>query len=100
MVGEDGFDACLGAQGLDHRVGQGNPRDGGGAVEGDLDHEVHTRPRARFVIGVGGVGAAQLDERVGAAVVAGVPGVSFGGAHPLHEVVDDGLEEGAVHIGQ
>ncbi len=55
----------------------------------------------RLVAVTGLVGAlAELDERVGGAVVAAVPGLTLGRAHLLDHLVDGVLEQCAVEIGQ
>ena len=43
---------------------------------------------------------AQPDDRVGGALVAAGPGLSRGGAHAVDQVVDGGLDRGAVDVGQ
>ena len=40
------------------------------------------------------------DQRIGAAVLAGVPRLTVGGAHLLDELVDHRLEGRAVHVGE
>ena len=72
-VGEDRFDAGVGPEPFDHRVGSGTPATVAGPWVGTWTTKWARCPRGRRVVVAIAVGPAQLDERVGPPVLAGVP---------------------------
>jgi hypothetical protein len=100
LAGEDGFDPGVGAEAFDHRVGQRHPGHGRRTLRGDVDHEMGPVAAGRRVVVAVAVQAAQLDQRIRAAVLAGVPRLALGGAELLGHLVEHRLDGRAVDIGE